>query len=1117
MLTAAAATVAAAGDVLVGRKVQVPAEDDNRVRHQCLSCSANLPVNEPVNGMDGRSDRWSLPASTMAPNDTTIHCLVLRFNFQPDNDPNTTGDGRMVVVDPRATPADSAAYFDSIGHWVDPPPHDSAYFHAHMRALDIYWESVSGGAVNLTWDIFPNGDGGLGGDHTDTSTYQLPDQMNQYGICSNNLGDVIGGLEKYFIDCLQLADTAHLIDPVKYPDIDFSQYGAIFLFHAGSDRQNDIGFPQTCSDLFTGFIKISDDLAVTVDNGAMVIGEALMMPETAAQDNRATALNAVLAHEFGHQLGLVDLYDTRNFLSQLGDFALMDNNGFGTGVDFGFPVGTVFGTLPLMPMAWSRAYLGFDEVLDVRNGDDIRVVAAAAQTSGRKVVRIPITEKEYYLIENRVEDFAPNPAPTFEQPIRVDSVSNVFLGPVEVTDTGLAFTGEYDALVAGNGMAIFHVDESVAALPAAGSGNPQFPDDLPNRFEANQLQWIPDRRFISLVEADGLVDFGGYYRRGFGSDADLFREDRANSFTPNTNPPAFDNTDNNTHVYVTDIRRDSAGVPASLVLDTVIVFDVETDKLASGFPVRCQLPFIGLSPVADDIDGDGTDEIIVVSSDALFVFTTDGGNFIHRESGCDPCVTYFNTAGATVNPGIQYPVPLYALLSDTIFSGPVTGDFGDPANGRLIAVGSRAGAGGTGRVSIFEAVDGDLNGQADLATGGLINNTIGIPVALSFGERLWVLTGDGYVYRKDSLAAGVDEILDLSADEYHGICQVGGALCLMSGDSIETNLTVITPDPGGGDAETASFGLGEYYQYGPITVDVDRSGQPEIVCFSDDGRGILVTVDTTGAGASFTVLERAETDLSVTTNPVAADINDDGYPEIIVGGVGFVYAFNRNLTLVTEYPLEVNDRFPEDNVIASPVIADIETGGQPETVFPTEVGNVYSFGEEPTFGFPVAAGELGTGSSVVYHDSTGGYVGYLGADGWFYSWEVNADTVYNYWPMFGADPSGSLEFNNDKLGSTTTLSDSFDENRFYNYPNPVLDGRTTFRYYLSEAPNRVTLTVYDLTGEEITSLEGPTMPGVDNEVDWYCGDVTPGVYRCRIEVEYGGDTKTTFTDVAVIR
>lgn len=1107
-VVAAAAGVAAAGDkYVVGTRVTEPVTGENQVRHRCLTCSANRPVNTPVNGEKSRADRWSLPTSTMAPNDTTIRCLVLRFNFQSDTDPNTTGNGLMNVANPLANPVDSAAYYDSVGHWVDPPPHDSTYFHAHLRALDIYWQSVSRGAVRLAWDIYPYGA---------TSTYQLPDQMNRYGICSNQIGDIIGGLEKYFVDCITLADTAHVIDPTMYPDIDFSQYGAIFLFHAGSDRQNDIGFPPTCSDLFTGFIKISDDLAVTVDNGGTVIREALMMPETASQDNRATALNAVMAHEFGHQLGLVDLYDTRNFMSQLGDFALMDNNGFGTGVDFGYRTGTVFGAIPLMPMAWSRAYLGFDEVRDFRKGTDIRVVAAAAQTDSLKIARIPISENEYYLIEVRLDDFAPNPAPTFQQPIRVDSASNVFLGPVEVTDTGLVFTGEYDALVAGNGLAMYLVDESVAAMPAAGSSNPQFPTDVPTRFEANQLQWIPDRRFITLMEADGIVDFGGYYRRGFGRPEDLFREDRNNSFTPNTNPRSFDNTGNNSRVYITNIRRDSAGVPASLVLDSVMKFSVETDKLAAGFPVRCQYPTYGISPIADDIDRDGAPEVIVASSDALFVFTTKGENFIHLRSECDPCVQYFNVAGSMVNSGNEHPVPLYALLPEDIFSGPVTGDFGNTTAAKLIAVGTPDVGGLSGRVWLYRDEDVDNNGQADIAASIL---TDGAPIALSFGERLWALTSTGAVYRRDSLSELTVNIVQgplLTSHEYHGICKVGESLLLMYGDSVSTGLKLFVPGASGTDT-TATFDLGEYYQYGPITVDVDRNGTPEIAVFSDDGRMALVSVDTASIPPQFRIAESRSTHMTFTTNPIAADIDNDGFPELLIGGVGVLYAFNRNLTLVTEFPREVNDRFPEDRILAPAVVADIESGGLPEAIFPTEVGNIYSFGEISTYGFPLSGGEQGIGSPVVYNDASDGWLGYLGADGWFYAWEVNADSVRNYWPMYGADPSGSLSFDDSRLGAPVGLSITFEDRKFYNYPNPVLAGETTFRYYLGQAPERVTLTVYDLTGQEMASMDGPRMAGVDNEIAWRCSNMTPGVYRCIIRVEYGGETETAFTDVAVIR
>ncbi len=344
-LSLTTALSAVAGEKLLEIKGKEPipvTPGQNPVVHRCLMPDAQSVIRLPLE----RDKPWSLPKQALAASfNDTIHVLVLRFNFQYENpdDPNTTGRGLMDDT------TSQSVFEDSAGHAIDPTPHDSLFFDAQMRALRQYYETVSEGKLTLTWDIYPP---------ARDSEYQLPRPMSDYGKC--DFDSVVTGLEQYFIDCLQLADTVE-------PEIDFSRYQSIFLFHAGSDRQNDIGFPQTCNDLFTGFINFKDSIGV--DHDSTFVKTGLIMPESASQDNRATALNAVMAHEFGHQLGLVDLYSTRNFMSMLGDFALMDDNGFGSGIDFGFPVGKVFGAIPLYPSAWSRAYLGFVPVHDFRKGN----------------------------------------------------------------------------------------------------------------------------------------------------------------------------------------------------------------------------------------------------------------------------------------------------------------------------------------------------------------------------------------------------------------------------------------------------------------------------------------------------------------------------------------------------------------------------------------------------------------------------------------------------------------------------------------------------------------------------------------------------------------------------
>ena len=131
--------------------------------------------------------------------------------------------------------------------------------------------------------------------------------------------------------------------------------------------------------------------------------------------------------------------------------------------------------------------------------------------------------------------------------------------------------------------------------------------------------------------------------------------------------------------------------------------------------------------------------------------------------------------------------------------------------------------------------------------------------------------------------------------------------------------------------------------------------------------------------------------------------------------------------------------------------------------------------------------------------------------------QVDADSLTNYWPMAGGSPSGSFAMNQDLLSSPKTYATDLPEDQYYNWPNPVLDGSTTIRYFLGREPERVTLNIYDLSGERIATLDGTTLGETDNEVTWDCSGVTPGVYRCVIEVDFNGDRINAFTDIAVIR
>jgi M6 family metalloprotease-like protein len=1068
----------------------------NLVHRKCLTPEGNDERLVPTG-----SERWRLPSQALAADfDTTIHCLVLRYNFQYEttDNANTTGRGLMDLSRPLDTLTDSE-YVARLGHEVDPPPHDSLYFNAHLRALNRYWETVSGGRIHLAWDIYPA---------CDTCVYQLPHPMGYYGKC--DFIDVIGGLENYFVDCIKMADTLN-------PEIDFSQYQAFFLFHAGSDAQNDLGFPTTCQDLYSGFIKFAD--TVWVDNHTHMVRQALMMPETAVQDGRVTALNAVLAHEFGHQLGLVDLYNTEYFFTQIGDFSLMDNNGFGTGIEFpGWPIGKVFGVLPVFPDAWSRAFLGIEDVVDFRSDTTgVDLLAAELTTEpGLKVARLPITENEYYLVENRLDEV--NGTTTM---ILADKQTSVFQWPVDSTK---AFTGEYDYLMPGSGVLIYHVDEEVARLDYDGDGTSNFAD--------NDLQWARDeRKFLSLVEADGVVHFGGYYYAGYGDQGDFFRDDQAHAFTPHTNPQTIDNSGNETHFYVENISRkeiDGGHDPQHAT------FDFSVDRKVSGFPIRAGYPRLPLAPIVDDLDGNGTPEIIMAAGPYLSVVTSTGENFIRTVGDCPACPLVYDTVSTSVNPGTSInpaatqPVPVYDVVPFIITAGPVTGRLTSAASDttRLVAVSyPHSTIPGTGWVTLYAPRDLNDNARADKYDSIA---AVGWPIAMTFGDSiLYALTAAGWVHRWAVAADSVITTVLPERDLYSGICKLGNNLVVLACDTLANDVGNTTwiyyLTRTGSDSYMSVFydTLPGLYVWGPVAVDMNLDGNYEIAAFTAGGGAILVTIDQSGEEPSFSVLSQRETDHLILTPPSAGDIDLDGYPEIVVGGRNEILAFNADLIYKTDYPLEVDDRFPDADMVAAPLIADIAATSSPEVVLPSDRGNFYSFGRTLSYGFPLSSGEQqqyvsGT-QAVLFHDETGGKLGWLGGDGWFYAWEVDADTVSNFWPMSGGNPAGTFALAADKLPETAPASTAFDDSRYYNYPNPVRGDQTTIRYYLGDDARSVVLNIFDLSGRKIAKLDGQTRGGTDNEVIWDCGDVTPGVYRCVIEVEFAGSSETAFTDIAVIR
>ncbi|MGB2698286.1 MAG: hypothetical protein WBD28_10575, partial [Candidatus Zixiibacteriota bacterium] len=589
----------------------------------------------------------------------TIKILAIRVQFKKEipDDPTTTGEGQFDL-------RSYEQFYQEEEHIIDPAPHNRAYFEAHLEACSTYWSIASKDKLILKFDVYPKGD----------TAYTLPYTISHYGSIDSTPNPQfypVEQLDSLFKHSFTLADTSSL------DEIDFSGYDSYFLFHAGSDRQHDlgeIGVDPTPSDLFTGFIMLGEPVEVK----DTLIWEGLIIPETASQDNKIAALNSIITHEFGHQLGLPDFYNTRNFFTQVGDFALMDNFAQNVGVELDSCYTMVTGVLPVYPCAWSKAFLGFAEPVQITNQQNIKLFASELEDDKIQLIKIPINSEEYFLIENRQIDLDGIDIPY----LQADPQTGVVLG---LAETGLSSEREYDYLLPGSGILIFRVDEGVAYLDVDSDGVPNFWD--------NKLQWDKDRKFLTLVEADGIIDFGGNYYTGFGDQEDMFYQGNQSEFTPYTYPSTRSSNKAFTHIWITDI--DESDLEMSL--------NIKSDWYQSGWPQKI-IPHQNIKSLTyADVENDGSIEIFGAADRFLYAWRSNGENLIPNPNYAFDVELNGDTT--------FYPLAFFDILDTTLVGTPTLGDVDGDDTLEVIS------ATVDGKVYCWEPVDLNNDSLADLKAG----------------------------------------------------------------------------------------------------------------------------------------------------------------------------------------------------------------------------------------------------------------------------------------------------------------------------------------------------------------------------------------------------------------
>jgi immune inhibitor A len=354
------------------------------------------------------------------------------------------------------------------------------------NSMATYYAEASYGKLTLSADCF--------------GWYNSTKSMDSYGAPSG--GDKDNPLLYQLVtEAIQAAD----------PYVDFSRYDQdgdgyvdyLMVVHAGNDEAMSGQANDIWSERYFDFDQ------PTVDG--LKVGPYSMVSEYDPM--------GVLAHEFGHQLGLPDLYDTD------GPGSGGETQGAGLWDIMAAGAYLGYGDTPCLPSAWCRAQLGWADVVTVTADSNGILLGAASRNSTVLRINIPYVPSEYFLVENRA-------------------------------------TIGYDSYLPGNGLLIWHIDDSYGTV------------------DQNDLEVRPGHKRVTLEEAHGGLQDLDHPGTNLGDARDPWFSTAA-GFGPTSDPNSTAYIDGRqSFISVKNISPPGAVMTCDVVLDTR-VYDISMTPSAT--------------------------------------------------------------------------------------------------------------------------------------------------------------------------------------------------------------------------------------------------------------------------------------------------------------------------------------------------------------------------------------------------------------------------------------------------------------------------------------------------------------------------------------------------------
>ncbi len=1052
-----------------------------------------------------------------------------------------------------------------------------------------------------------------------------------------------------------------------------NRHRAFLIFHAGHSRLIDggtLGYlgantPNDFTDFFVtkpDFQFLGDSTAPPAfhrDSAGVVVGDTvvtqfMMLSESATQEGVNWGINGILINQLARQMGMPDLFDVVKGISQVGTFDVMDFAGYNT----------MNGFLPIFPSAWSRSFMGWDEPVTARPGDnpcpgiedcsEYTIHAADQPGPGRvRTLRVPINEREYLLVENRQRAagadsvtvwFSAKANETDVMFSKRDSIDvpyafldSLFLDSL-CTGTGsnrcsekqpnpkrptgvITRASHYDMGLPGNGLLVWHVNEwFLEAFLPFGAVNAWLGDTLRNQYKG-----------LELVEADGVPSIGKEFTDPLGQpafDYGTARDMLPHVYRKRRNPPkdtswaapdtltrigpySFTNTnswnDGRTHVTIEALLPSSASLAPTVssfsgdsvrtVRDSVITVRVHwAGNNSFARPAGSRWP-VHTAPA-------GNPRAVSVVRDGLgrahLVSAADGGLLQTYAATGRPALAARDTvrdssryAGVDVllPSGNNRPVNAAPVNSFSDVAGATLG--AAVVNDSILAVLTPSGL-RLARARADSLAAGWDTTLAPSLKGGAdtLIAFAGKAGPMAWGGRVFALDSAGALrwWNPDGSAAGSVALPSGAAGNWQAMA---GLVFGSGADSLQVvvagaNGTAVRVNPAGAAFDDLAPKWDPDWTHDPdetftATVsDFDRDGHDDVFLLGSRGAAILVHARQDRPGQplpGWPPQRRLPRSLAFAdslsdslgnyvaedrTPPALADLDRDGFPDIIFSGTNGVYAYDRRGASLRGWPFRMQPRqavgFAYANrglpasVIGSTPLA-ITLRGSPTVLVASPDGLVHAVDSagkavryssfQPAQGkgagvlmsdradWPLSVGGLTLDSTrspfihiMVARLDSGAGAGAgdpaliaQTAAGSLNAWTLReAQATAAGWPMPGGDPARTQRLAASNLGDTIVAAARESIEEFRLYPSPLRGGIAKVHLKIGAAASSARIRVYDLSGRAVKDETFPlqaagTQP--TREID--LRHLGPDVYSVVCEVSFPGGKKTARQRLGVVK